>query len=112
MVALFSYGTLRQANVQMATFGRLLEGTADALVGYRLAPMPILDPYVVETSGLATHTIAIPSGDSGDRIEGIRFEISDAELEAADGYEVAGIDRIETVLASGARAFVYVRGEE
>ena len=112
MAALFSYGTLRQANVQMATFGRLLDGTPDALPGYRLAPMPIHDPKVVETSGLATHSIAVPSGDPEDRIEGLKFEISEAELAAADDYEVAGIDRIEAALASGARAFVYVRGAD
>jgi len=30
---LFSYGTLQQENVQKQTFGRLLDGTPDALVG-------------------------------------------------------------------------------
>lgn len=33
-VRLFSYGTLQQENVQRATFGRLLDGTPDALMGY------------------------------------------------------------------------------
>lgn len=33
-VLLFSYGTLQDPAVQMANFGRLLEGTADQLVGY------------------------------------------------------------------------------
>ena len=31
---LFSYGTLQQDDVQRSTFGRLLRGRADALVGY------------------------------------------------------------------------------
>lgn len=108
MVALFSYGTLRQANVQMATFGRLLDGRPDQLVGFIIGPLPIDDPYVVETSGLAVHTIAIPSGNDADRIDGTVFEISEEELEAADRYEVDTVKRIETVLASGAKAFVYV----
>ena len=33
-VWLFSYGTLQQDEVQLATFGRLLEGRKDALPGY------------------------------------------------------------------------------
>jgi len=33
-VWLFSYGTLQQGDVQFATFGRRLEGRADALPGY------------------------------------------------------------------------------
>src|SRR5688572_4158875 len=107
-VLLFSYGTLRQANVQMATFGRLLEGKADALTGYALAPLPIDDDYVIATSGSALHRIARPTGDPADRIEGIVFEITAAELEAADRYEVDTIKRIETALASGVEAFVYV----
>jgi len=33
---LFSYGTLRQKNVQIASFGRLLHGSSDKISGYRL----------------------------------------------------------------------------
>jgi hypothetical protein len=33
---LFSYETLRQPEVQLATFGRELEGRPDAIVGYDL----------------------------------------------------------------------------
>jgi len=34
---LFSYGTLRQPEVQRATFGREIDGRPDAIVGYDLA---------------------------------------------------------------------------
>jgi hypothetical protein len=34
MALLFSYGTLQQPDVQRATFGRLLRGEPDALVGF------------------------------------------------------------------------------
>ena len=110
-VPLFSYGTLRQENVQLATFGRLLEGRPDALAGYRLSPMPIDDPDVVAASGLAVHTIARPSSDPPDRIPGILFAVTPAELDAADRYEVDGIVRIAVRLASGAEAFVYVAAD-
>jgi hypothetical protein len=111
-VLLFSYGTLRQENVQRATFGRLLEGRPDALTGYTLSPMPIDDPEVVAASGLAVHTIARPSGDPADRIEGLVFALTPAELEAADRYEVDGIVRVGVRLASSAEALVYVAGED
>ncbi|PLY45749.1 UDP-N-acetylmuramate--alanine ligase [Janthinobacterium sp. ROICE36] len=38
---LFSYGTLQQADVQLATFGRLLDSRPDQLPGYRLALLAI-----------------------------------------------------------------------
>ena len=107
-ILLFSYGTLRQENVQLATFGRRLEGRPDALAGYRLSPMPIDDPEVVATSGLAVHTIARPTGDRSDLVPGTLFQVTPAELEAADKYEVDGIVRIKVRLSSGAEAFVYV----
>ena len=110
-VSLFSYGTLRLPEVQRATYGRLLEGRPDALVGWTLAEMRISDPEVVRLSGLAVHTIARRSGRAEDRIEGVVFAISEEELEATDRYEVDPV-RIETELESGIRAFVYVSPDE
>ena len=110
-VSLFSYGTLRQANVQLATFGRLLEGRADALAGFALSPLEIDEPEVIATSGSALHTIARPTGDPDDLIPGIVFALTEEELAAADRYEVDACTRIEARLASGARAFVYVGAE-
>ena len=107
-VALFSYGTLQLSDVQRATFGRLLEGRPDVLAGYRLAPLRISDAEVVRLSGLAVHHIARRTGDPADRIPGLVFALSPAELAAADAYEVDVYARIEATLASGARAFVYV----
>jgi gamma-glutamylcyclotransferase (GGCT)/AIG2-like uncharacterized protein YtfP len=107
-ISLFSYGTLRQANVQLATFGRLLEGRPDALPGFALSPMTITDPAVIAASGLAVHTIARPSGNSSDRVPGTVFSLTAAEMEAADGYESGAIRRILVTLESDAEAFVYV----
>jgi gamma-glutamylcyclotransferase (GGCT)/AIG2-like uncharacterized protein YtfP len=110
--SLFSYGTLRQANVQHITFGRLLDGRPDILAGYALSPMEIVDPHVIEASGAAIHTIARPTGDPADRIEGHVFQVTAAELEAADRYESGPIRRIPVRLVSGLEAFVYVAAEE
>ena len=107
-VWLFSYGTLRQRDVQLALFGRALEGRADALPGHALSPLPITDPAVIATSGSATHTIAHETGDPRDRIPGVVFRITRAELAAADAYEVSDCKRVTVRLESGLDAFVYV----
>lgn len=107
-VPLFSYGTLRQPEVQRTTFGRLVEGRADALTGYALSPLTITDPDVVRVSGAAVHRIARRTGNPADRIPGVVFALTAAELAAADRYEVDAYARIEVRLASGKAAFVYV----
>jgi hypothetical protein len=102
---------LRQADVQRTTFGRLLEGRPDGLAGYALSPMTITDPHVIGVSGKAVHTIARPTGNAADRIEGLVFRVTSAELEAADRYESGPIRRIAVRLVSGDEAFVYVSAD-
>jgi hypothetical protein len=41
MPLLFSYGTLQQGAVQLSTFGRLLEGQPDELVGFEQSVLKI-----------------------------------------------------------------------
>jgi gamma-glutamylcyclotransferase (GGCT)/AIG2-like uncharacterized protein YtfP len=107
-VPLFSYGTLQQPEVQIANYGRLLEGEPDALLGHRLAPLVIDDPVVVEVSGKAVHTIARPTSDSSERIHGMVFLLTEEELAATDAYETSAYLRIEATLESGHTAWVYV----
>jgi hypothetical protein len=107
-LALFSYGTLQLSEVQRGTYGRLLEGRPDTLGGYRLDPLAITDPEVVRLSGKAVHLIARRTGDHSDRIPGVVFQITAAELEATDAYEVDAYARIEETLESGIKAFLYV----
>lgn len=107
-VALFSYGTLQKREVQLANYGRLLEGLPDVLTGYRLESIAIADPDVVEVSGLAVHAIARPTGNSIDRIDGMLFLITEDELAATDEYESAHYARVGVVLESGRAAYVYV----
>ena len=108
MPLLFSYGTLQQQSVQQSTFGRLLTGRSDALVGYSQSLLRIEDATVLAASGLSHHPIVRFSGDGRDRVEGTVFEISDAELARADAYEVSDYQRVLAPLASGAQAWVYV----
>jgi hypothetical protein len=107
-VWLFSYGTLRQREVQLAIFGRDLDGRADVLPGYASSLLQITDPAVIATSGTAHHTIVRKTGNPLDKVPGIAFRITRAELAAADAYEVADYERMTVRLGSGIEAFVYV----
>jgi gamma-glutamylcyclotransferase (GGCT)/AIG2-like uncharacterized protein YtfP len=109
MPLLFSYGTLQQDNVQLATFGRLLHGKRDELVGFEQRLVKIEDASVVSTSGKTHHPNVTFNGRNESRIDGTAFEITDAELASADRYEqLGGYKRIAVVLASGKQAWVYV----
>ena len=108
MPGLFSYGTLQQREVQLATYGRELEGAPDTLSGYRLASLIISDPQVVTLSGKTVHMIARATGNPADRITGMLFELSDAELAASDAYEVDAYSRVAVTLESGRDAWVYI----
>jgi len=107
-IPLFSYGTLQLPEVQRTTYGRLLEGAADVMAGYRLVPLTITNAEVVALSGEPVHMIACPTGNPADRIDGVVYWITPEELEATDDYEGDAYARIEVRLESGRAAFVYV----
>jgi hypothetical protein len=99
---------LRQPEVQIANYGRLLGGEPDGLAGYRLEAVDIGDPEVVRISGKSVHTIAKASNDPNDRVPGVVFALTEAELAATDAYESNAYARLEVVLESGRSAWVYV----
>jgi hypothetical protein len=107
MPLLFSYGTLQLDAVQMSTFGRLLQGQRDELVGFEQSLVKIDDPQFVATSGKTHHFIVRFNGRNDSRVPGTVFEVSDDELASADRYEPAGYKRIAALLASGREAWVY-----
>ena len=111
-IQLFSYGTLRQPDVQMALFGRSLTGSDDAMPGYRTTMLEITDPAVLATSGERFHPIVEPSSDPADEVAGRVFQISEAELWQADAYEVSDYARIRVQLRSGLFSWVYVKAEK
>lgn len=105
---LFSYGTLQLEKVQLESFGRLLKGSPDQLKAYKLEQLAIKDEMVLLRSGMASHPIAIPSGNLDDFIAGTVFEITDEELAHSDAYEVNDYKRVKAILASGKKAWVYI----
>jgi gamma-glutamyl AIG2-like cyclotransferase len=106
---LFSYGTLRQEAVQMATFGRLLYGVSDEVIGFEQSLFEVTDPEFVAASGKAQHAMVTFNGRTDSRVAGIVFEVTDAELTSADAYEPAGYSRVLANLASGRQAWVYAK---
>jgi gamma-glutamylcyclotransferase (GGCT)/AIG2-like uncharacterized protein YtfP len=105
---LFTYGTLRNETVQLATFGRRLEGKPDTLVAYKLTTIEIQDQGFVIKSGTANHRNLQYTGLASDFVEGIVFSVTRDELEQGDAYEPAGYKRVRVQMKSGLEAWVYL----
>jgi uncharacterized RDD family membrane protein YckC len=99
MPLLFSYGSLQRTEVQLATFGRALAGVPDELLGFALV--------LPEDSG-SPHANVVPA-DAAHRVRGMAFDVTDAELAAADEYERRdGYARVKAPLSSGRTTWVYI----
>ena len=106
MEHLFSYGTLQDKPVQLATFGRKLSGQSDVLKRYREGRVPILSGALTTVT---YHLNAEFTGHDSDSIAGTVFQVTLIELEQADIYEAtANYKRIRVELESGKQAWVYV----
>jgi gamma-glutamylcyclotransferase (GGCT)/AIG2-like uncharacterized protein YtfP len=104
MPLLFSYGTLQEERVQMATFGRRLRGERD-----ELSLVEIEDPQAAAACGRTHHANLTFNGRADSRVSGTAFDVTDAELAAADEYErPANYSRRLVTLGSGRQAWVYV----
>jgi gamma-glutamylcyclotransferase (GGCT)/AIG2-like uncharacterized protein YtfP len=109
MLNLFSYGTLQKKEVQMETFGRMLIGQKDILVGYTIEMVEITDKEVLKKSGKKFHPIIVLTNNPNDKVEGVLFEVTEEELEKADKYEVDDYKRIETIFQSGQKGLIYIK---
>jgi hypothetical protein len=105
---LFTYGTLQLEEVQLATFGRRLEGALDALIGYRLVKITIDDEDFVAKSGSAEHRNLQFTGNESDFVPGTVFSVTMEELEKSDAYEPEGYERVLVQLKSGNHAWIYI----
>ena len=109
---LFSYGTLQTESVQLSTFGRRLTGTPDALVGYCLRMIQIMDQEFVTASGAEYHRNLEFTGSASDVVEGTALRVTQQELEQADAYEPDGYKRVRVTLRSGTEAWVYLNAQQ
>ncbi|MGE0816575.1 MAG: gamma-glutamylcyclotransferase family protein [Vicinamibacterales bacterium] len=106
MPRLFAYGTLLDGHVQRAVFGRALTGVPDALPGHVLSMLTVEDPRA--PAGSARYPNVTPTGEPADAVPGTVYDLTGADLLAADLYETSMYRRQELALASGATAWVYV----
>ena len=95
---LFIYGTLTKPEIQKGIFGRVVNGTSDALYGYEKSK--------IEIDG-GTYPIIIPNKNG--KVPGLVIEISDDELKRTDEYETEAYQRINVILESGISAWVYIK---
>lgn len=105
---LFSYGTLRLALVQEAVFGRQVQGEPDAIAGHVLDQIVITDPEVIAASGSTVQPVLVPSENATAEVDGTVFDLSEAEVAAADDYVADAYQRMSFPLRSGRTAWVYV----
>jgi gamma-glutamylcyclotransferase (GGCT)/AIG2-like uncharacterized protein YtfP len=112
MELLFSYGTLQQKSVQIANFGRELDGLKDSLPKYIAGEITITDERVIRESGKDIHLILRYTGNIGDGVTGTVFEVSNNELIQADDYEVDDYKRVAAELKSGRTCWIYVAANE
>lgn len=95
--------------MQIATFGRQVEGAPDALIGFRQDWVEITDPYVLKTSGKTHHPIVTQTDNPDDKVPGTVFSLSPEDIARADEYEVDDYMRAAVSLASGKTAWLYVK---
>lgn len=112
MELLFSYGTLQQKSVQIANFGRELNGQKDLLTKYTLGEILITDERVIRESGKDVHQILKYTDDIEDEVAGTVFEITTEELIQADDYEVDSYQRVSATLKSGMTCWIYAAADE
>ena len=105
---LFSYGTLQNEDVQLATFGRRLEGQPDVLTGHRLAMIETQDQNFVAMSGATHHRSLQFTGNASDSVAGTIFTVTEEELARADAYEPTDYERVRIQMKSGLSAWVYL----
>ncbi|MBZ4033311.1 gamma-glutamylcyclotransferase [Flavobacterium sp. 17A] len=103
MEKLFSYGTLRSKEIQRQIFNKILIGTADQVMGYKLKSLKIEEEF-----GMADYVVAVASENSTDTIHGVVFTISNADLAKVDLFESNAYRRVQVTLHSGETAWIYI----
>ena len=93
--------------MQESLFGRILVGTKEELPGYKIEKLKITDQGVIEKSGTDIHPILVRTGKPADLVSGMVLELTQAELEKADEYEVDDYLRNLAVMSSGTQAWIY-----
>lgn len=102
MQKLFTYGTLQNEDIQENLFGRILQGTPEILIGYKLNEIQIEEEF-----GLMQYPIITETNKPEDTISGIVYEITTNDLHQADLYEGLHYKRVEVHLQSNEIVWAY-----
>lgn len=102
MEYLFTYGTLQDPQVQEYIFGRTLNGTPDALLGFKK----------MENAVYGRYPLVIQTKKMEDKVEGTRYEVSEIDLKKADIYETSIYKREKFPMESGSSAWVYIENSK
>ncbi|WP_281232341.1 gamma-glutamylcyclotransferase family protein [Flavobacterium gelatinilyticum] len=103
MEKLFSYGTLRSKEIQMRLFNKVLTGTQDQLLGYKLKSLQIEEEF-----GMADYVVVVASENPADIIHGVVFNVTPSDLAKVDLFESNAYRRVQVTLKSGTTAWVYL----
>lgn len=105
---LFTYSTLQHADVQLDTFGRLLEAEADVLPGYTIEDADVPDSRIEDAAVKRTQPMLRATGNRLDKVVGQAARVTETELDACDEFQASLCRRVAVVLASGRPAWTYV----
>ena len=105
---LFSYGTLQKENVQMKLFGKIFQSSTDTLKGFKTTTIEIRDESFISKGEEKFQQTLIASTDNNDTVKGTVLELTTEELTLADKYEPDNYKRIQVILESGKKAWVYI----
>ena len=109
MPLIFSHGSLQQPDVQVSIYGRVLHVEPDELVDCIRTQVEVPPWHKAAASGTTHYANVEFVAGSDDRVPGMVFELTDAELVLTDAYERdAEYVRVLARLASGRSAWVYV----
>ncbi|OXG08442.1 gamma-glutamylcyclotransferase (GGCT)/AIG2-like uncharacterized protein YtfP [Flavobacterium araucananum] len=106
MEQFFSYGTLRSKEIQMRVLNKILTGTPDHLISYKLKDLKIEEEF-----GMADYHVAIASENPADSIKGTVFKISNDDLAKIDLFESNAYKRVQVTLKSGIVAWIYIENK-
>ena len=102
MEKLFAYGSLQNEDIQKDLFGRILEGTAETLIGYVVKEIQIEEEF-----GMVHYPIITETHNPEDTINGMVYTVSTKELHQSDLYEGLHYKRVEVHLQSNQKAWAY-----
>ncbi len=102
MEHLFTYGTLKDEQVQQYIFGRILIGKSDFLKGFQWHKNAVYGRY----------PLVVQTNDPQHKVAGMVYEVSNSDLALADVYETSAYQRQMVTLESGLEAWLYVKNSD